>query len=118
MRSRSRALDGVDNALARIRNWLLLIAALGVVPRSASSSPAPCSRRCAASPAEDVTGTRDLARIEVTGRDELSRLASTFNTMLAALEDSSRAQRQLVSDASRAHTPAHQPAHEHRGAGP
>ena len=101
----ARPLDEVDSALARIRNWLLLIAALGVVFAAALGL---VVARAVLTPvrrltrtAEDVTETRDLSRrIEVTGRDELSRLASTFNTMLAALEDSSRAQRQLVSDAS------------------
>jgi len=101
----ARPLDEVDSALARIRNWLLLIAALGVVFAAALGL---VVARAVLTPvrrltrtAEDVTETRDLSRrIEVTGRDELSRLASTFNTMLAALEDSSRAQRRLVSDAS------------------
>jgi two-component system sensor histidine kinase MprB len=101
----ARPLDEVDSALARIRNWLLLIAALGVVFAAALGL---VVARAVLTPvrrltrtAEDVTETRDLSRrIDVTGRDELSRLASTFNTMLAALEDSSRAQRQLVSDAS------------------
>ena len=101
----ARPLDEVDSALARIRNWLLLIAALGVVFAAALGL---VVARAVLTPvrrltrtAEDVTETRDLSRrIEVTGRDELSRLASTFNTMLAALEDSARAQRRLVSDAS------------------
>jgi two-component system sensor histidine kinase MprB len=101
----ARPLDEVDSALARIRNWLLLIAALGVVFAAALGL---VVARAVLTPvrrltrtAEDVTETRDLSRrIEVTGRDELSRLAATFNTMLAALEDSSRAQRRLVSDAS------------------
>jgi two-component system sensor histidine kinase MprB len=101
----ARPLNEVDSALARIRNWLLLIAALGVVFAAALGL---VVARAVLTPvrrltrtAEDVTETRDLSRrIDVTGRDELSRLASTFNTMLAALEDSSRAQRQLVSDAS------------------
>jgi two-component system, OmpR family, sensor histidine kinase MprB len=101
----ARPLNEVDNALARIRNWLLLIAALGIVFAAllglavARAVLTPVRRLTRT--AEDVTETRDLSRrIDVTGRDELSRLASTFNTMLAALEDSSRAQRQLVSDAS------------------
>jgi two-component system, OmpR family, sensor histidine kinase MprB len=101
----ARPLDEVDAALARIRNWLLLIAALGIVLAAllglAVARAVLTPVRRLTSTAEDVTETRDLSRrIEVTGRDELSRLASTFNTMLAALEDSSRAQRQLVSDAS------------------
>jgi two-component system, OmpR family, sensor histidine kinase MprB len=101
----ARPLDEVDTAMARIRNWLFLIASLGVVTAAvlglavARTVLTPVRRLTRT--AEDVTETRDLSRrIEVTGRDELSRLASTFNTMLAALEDSSRAQRQLVSDAS------------------
>jgi two-component system, OmpR family, sensor histidine kinase MprB len=101
----ARPLDEVDNALGRIRNWLLLIASLGVVFAAALGL---VVARAVLTPvrrltrtAEEVSETRDLSRrIDVTGRDELSRLASTFNTMLAALEDSSRAQRQLVSDAS------------------
>jgi two-component system sensor histidine kinase MprB len=102
----ARPLDEVDHALARIRNWLLLIASLGVVFAAAlgflvaRAVLAPVRRLTRT--AEEVTETRDLSRrIEVDGsRDEVSRLASSFNTMLAALEDSSRAQRQLVSDAS------------------
>jgi two-component system, OmpR family, sensor histidine kinase MprB len=101
----ARPLDEVDHALARIRNWLLLIAAFGVVIAAALGL---LVARAVLTPirrltrtAEEVTETRDLSRrIEVDGRDEVSRLASSFNTMLAALEDSSRAQRQLVSDAS------------------
>jgi two-component system, OmpR family, sensor histidine kinase MprB len=104
----ARPLNEVDNALARIRKWLFVIAALGVVIAAAlglvvaRAVLAPVRRLTHT--AEEVTETRDLSRrIEVDGRgsrDELSRLASSFNTMLAALEDSSRAQRQLVSDAS------------------
>ena len=101
----ARPLDEVDSALARIRNWLLLIAALGIVIAAAlglvvaRAVLAPVRRLTRT--AEEVTETRDLSRrIDERGRDELSRLASSFNTMLAALDESSRAQRQLVSDAS------------------
>jgi two-component system, OmpR family, sensor histidine kinase MprB len=101
----SRPLDEVDNALARIRNWLLAVAlvgmaiaaALGLVVAHAVLTPV---RRLTAT-AEEVTETHDLSRrIEERGSDELSRLASSFNTMLGALETSARSQRQLVSDAS------------------
>jgi two-component system sensor histidine kinase MprB len=101
----SRPLDEVDNALARIRNWLLAVAlvgmaiaaALGTVVARAALAPV----RRLTKTAEDVTETRDLSRrIDERGHDELARLASSFNTMLAALEASARSQRQLVSDAS------------------
>ena len=101
----SRPLDEVDSALARIRNWLLLVAlvgtaiaaALGLVVARAVLAPV----RRLTTTAEEVTETHDLSRrIEERGSDELSRLASSFNTMLAALETSARSQRQLVSDAS------------------
>ncbi len=100
-----RPLDEVDSALARIRNWLLIVAivgmgiaaALGLLVARAVLAPVRRLTRTA----EQVTETRDLSqRIEESGRDELARLASSFNTMLAALEGSARSQRQLVSDAS------------------
>ena len=100
-----RPLDEVDSALARIRNWLLVVAvvgmgiaaALGLLVARAVLAPVRRLTRTA----EEVTETRDLSqRIEESGRDELARLASSFNTMLAALESSARSQRQLVSDAS------------------
>jgi two-component system sensor histidine kinase MprB len=101
----SRPLNEVDNALARIRTWLFVVAivgmgiaaALGLVVARAVLTPV----RRLTETAEEVTETRDLSRrIEERGRDELSRLASSFNTMLAALETSALSQRQLVSDAS------------------
>jgi two-component system sensor histidine kinase MprB len=101
----SRPLDEVDSALARIRNWLLVVAvvgmgiaaALGLVVARAALAPVRRLTRTA----EEVTETRDLSRrIDEEGRDELGRLATSFNTMLAALEASARSQRQLVSDAS------------------
>lgn len=101
----SRPLDEVDNALARIRRWLLVVAlvgmaiaaALGAVVARAALAPV----RRLTKTAEDVTETRDLSRrIDEQGTDELARLASSFNTMLAALEASAQSQRQLVSDAS------------------
>jgi two-component system sensor histidine kinase MprB len=101
----SRPLDEVDNALERIRRWLIIVAlvgvgiaaALGAVVARAALAPV---RRLTLT-AEEVTETRDLSRrIDERGSDELARLASSFNTMLAALEASARSQRQLVSDAS------------------
>ena len=100
-----RSLDEVDQALSRIRRFLIAIALVGVALAAglgllvARAVLAPVQRLTLA--AEDVSKTGDLSqRIHAEGKDELSRLASTFNTMLGALEDSARAQRQLVSDAS------------------
>ena len=101
----ARPLTEVDDALAQIRLYLLLVAvagigfaaAIGLVVSRAALTPV----RRLTETAETVTETGDLSqRIEVGGRDELSRLATSFNTMLAALEDSTRMQRQLVADAS------------------
>jgi two-component system sensor histidine kinase MprB len=97
--------DGIDNALSRLR-WLLVgVAALGIalaallgllVTRAVLR---PVQRLTRAT--EHVAATRDLSgRMDVSGRDELARLAGSFNTMLGALEDSVRAQQQLVADAS------------------
>jgi two-component system sensor histidine kinase MprB len=103
----SRPLTEVDDALARIRTLLVLVALAGVGLAAAlglvvaRTALAPVRRLTDA--AEHVTETKDLSRrIEGGGggRDELSRLAATFNAMLAALEEASRAQRQLVADAS------------------
>jgi two-component system, OmpR family, sensor histidine kinase MprB len=93
----SRPLDEVDSALARIRNWLLVVAVVGMGIAAALGL---VVARAALAPVRRLT-TRDLSqRIEEHGRDELARLATSFNTMLAALETSARSQRQLVSDAS------------------
>jgi two-component system sensor histidine kinase MprB len=101
----ARPLTEVDNALSRLRLFLILVvlsgaaiaAALGLVVSRAALAPV----KRLTQTAENVTETGDLSqRIEVGGSDELSRLATSFNTMLGALEDSTRAQRQLVADAS------------------
>jgi two-component system sensor histidine kinase MprB len=101
----ARPLTEVDDTLAQVRLYLLLIAGggitlaalLGLVVSGAALAPV----RKLTETAERVSETGDLSeRIEVEGRDELSRLAASFNAMLAALEDSNRAQRQLVADAS------------------
>jgi two-component system sensor histidine kinase MprB len=101
----ARPLTEVDESLARLRTFLILIAvsgigaaaALGLVVSRAALAPV----RRLTDTAERVTRTGDLSeRIDVGGRDELSRLATSFNSMLAALEESTRAQRQLVADAS------------------
>jgi two-component system, OmpR family, sensor histidine kinase MprB len=101
----ARPLTEVDDALARLRLFLVIVALAGiafagvlgaVVSRAALR---PVTRLTET--AETVTETGDLSqRIDVQGSDELSRLATSFNTMLAALEESTRAQRQLVADAS------------------
>jgi two-component system sensor histidine kinase MprB len=101
----ARDLSEVDDALGRIRNYLIVIALAGIavavglgllVSRAAV---APVTRLTEAT--ERVRETGDLTeRIDATGQDELSRLAASFNTMLGALEESARAQRQLVADAS------------------
>jgi two-component system sensor histidine kinase MprB len=100
-----RSLEEVDQALRRIRRWLIAIAlvgiglaaALGLAVARAVLAPVQRLTRTA----EEVSETRDLSRrIDASGSDELSRLATTFNTMLGALEDSAQAQRRLVSDAS------------------
>ena len=101
----ARSLTEVDDTLAQIRLYLLLVtgggitlaALLGLLVSGAALAPV----RKLTETAERVSETGDLSeRIEVEGRDELSRLAGSFNAMLAALEDSNRAQRQLVADAS------------------
>jgi two-component system sensor histidine kinase MprB len=101
----ARALTEVDDALARIRTFLILVAAAGIALAAAlgllvsRAALAPVRRLTKAT--ETVAETGDLSeRIDVTGTDELSRLAMRFNTMLAGLENSARAQRQLVADAS------------------
>jgi two-component system sensor histidine kinase MprB len=101
----ARPLSEVDDALGRIRTYLIVIALAGIavavglgllVSRAAV---APVTRLTEAT--ERVTETGDLSeRIDAGGQDELSRLAGSFNTMLGALEESARAQRQLVADAS------------------
>ncbi|HUF02041.1 MAG TPA: HAMP domain-containing sensor histidine kinase [Gaiellaceae bacterium] len=101
----ARPLTEVDDALARLRLFLVVVALAGIafaavlggiVSRAALR---PVTRLTETT--ETVTETGDLSqRIEVEGSDELSRLATSFNTMLAALEESTRAQRQLVADAS------------------
>jgi two-component system, OmpR family, sensor histidine kinase MprB len=101
----ARPLTEMNEALARIRLFLIIVAlsgigiaaAVGLVISRAALAPV----RRLTEAAERVTETGDLSeRIVVSGRDELSRLAASFNTMLAGLEDSTRAQRQLVADAS------------------
>jgi two-component system sensor histidine kinase MprB len=102
----ARPLTEVDHSLARIRLYLILIAAggiaiavgLGLAVSRAALAPV----RRLTDTTDRVTETGDLSeRIPVAGgQDELARLAGSFNTMLAALEESSRAQRQLVADAS------------------
>jgi two-component system sensor histidine kinase MprB len=100
-----RSLTEVDDSLARIKTFLIIIAfagiavAIGLGFLVSRAAVAPVTRLTEAT--ERVTETGDLSeRIDARGQDELSRLAGSFNTMLGALEDSARAQRQLVADAS------------------
>jgi two-component system, OmpR family, sensor histidine kinase MprB len=100
-----RSLDEVDDTLARLRTFLVLITlsgiglaiALGLIVSRAAVAPVARLTRAT----ERVTETGDLSeRIDARGQDELSRLAGSFNAMLGALEESTKAQRQLVADAS------------------
>ena len=101
----ARPLTETDQALHRLKFWLLVVTLAGVATAAAlglavaRAALAPVRRLTRTT--EHVTETRDLgSRIDARGSDELSRLATSFNTMLAALEESSEAQRQLVQDAS------------------
>jgi two-component system sensor histidine kinase MprB len=101
----ARPLTEVDQALGRIKLFLILIAVGGIAVAVGSgllvSRAALAPVRRLTRTTETVGETHDLSeRIDVRGRDELSRLASSFNTMLGALEESTRAQRQLIADAS------------------
>ena len=98
-------LTDIDNELAKIRLWLLLVAASGIglaalagfLVARATLSPL----RKLSETAERVRATRDLSqRIEVEGTDELADLARTFNAMLGSLDEAQQRQRQLVQDAS------------------
>jgi two-component system sensor histidine kinase MprB len=102
----ARPLTETDQALSRIRLYLILVglggvagaAALGLAVTRAAIAPV----RRLTTATEHVRETGDLgSRIEVgPRRDEVTRLAESFNAMLAALEESARSQRQLVQDAS------------------
>jgi two-component system, OmpR family, sensor histidine kinase MprB len=94
-----------DNELARIRLWLILVAAGGIglaaiagfLVAKATLRPL----RNLSEAAERVRATRDLSeRIAVEGTDEIGALASTFNAMLESLDEAAQRQRQLVQDAS------------------
>jgi two-component system sensor histidine kinase MprB len=101
----ARQVTEVDDALARLRLGLGLVALAGIALAAFLSR---LATRHAVRPvtqltetAEHVARTRDLSRrIDAEGGDELARLAGSFNTMLEALDSSQRAQRQLVADAS------------------
>ncbi len=98
-------LSTIDNELARIRLWLLLVSVGGVALASgagllvARTTLRPV--RELSETAERVRKTRDLSqRIDVDGTDELATLARTFNAMLESLDEAAQRQRQLVQDAS------------------
>ena len=99
------SLHAVDHELAKIRLWLILVAAGGIGIASAAgfvvARAALAPVRDLSETAERVRSTRDLSqRIRVAGSDELSRLAATFNGMLESLDEAARQQRRLVQDAS------------------
>ena len=98
-------LEPTENALSRIRFWILLVggiaigAAAALAAFVATAALRPIRRLTTA--AENVTATGDLTeRVDATGNDELGRLGRRFNAMLAALEESVGRQRRLVADAS------------------
>ncbi len=98
-------LSTIDNELARIRLWLLLVSVGGIALASvagllvARTTLRPV--RELSETAERVRKTRDLSqRIDVAGTDELATLARTFNAMLESLDEAAQRQRQLVQDAS------------------
>jgi len=98
-------LEPTENALHRIRFWILLIGGIGIAAAAAlaafvaTAALRPVRRLTAA--AETVAATGDLTeRVDVDGNDELGRLAVRFNAMLAALQESVGRQRRLVADAS------------------
>lgn len=98
-------LGPTENALHRIRFWILLIGGIGIAAAAAlaafvaTAALRPVRRLTAA--AETVAATGDLTeRVDVDGDDELGRLAVRFNAMLEALQESVGRQRRLVADAS------------------
>jgi two-component system, OmpR family, sensor histidine kinase MprB len=98
-------LGPTDRALHRIRFWIFLIGAAGILLAAAlaafvaAAALLPVRRLTKA--AESVAATGDLSeRVQPGGDDELGRLARRFNEMLAALEESVGKQRRLVADAS------------------
>jgi two-component system, OmpR family, sensor histidine kinase MprB len=98
-------LSTIDNELARIRLWLLLVSVGGIALASgagllvARTTLRPV--RELSETAERVRKTRDLSqRIEADGTDELATLARTFNAMLESLDEAAQRQRRLVQDAS------------------
>jgi two-component system sensor histidine kinase MprB len=101
----AREVTEIDDALARLRVGLGLVAIAGIALAAFLGR---LATRHAVRPvtqltetAEHVARTRDLSRrIDAEGGDELARLAGSFNTMLEALDGSQRAQRRLVADAS------------------
>jgi two-component system sensor histidine kinase MprB len=98
-------LTDIDNELAKIRLWLVLVAASGIGLAAAAGFLVTRATlrplRELSETAERVRATRDLTqRIEIEGTDELATLAHTFNAMLESLDDAQQRQRQLVQDAS------------------
>lgn len=96
--------ESVEDTLARLGFWLLLVSAAGVLGATlvgrliARSALRPVGDLTAA--AEDIARTQELsAAIDVTATGEIGRLATAFNAMLGALSRSRDEQRRLVEDA-------------------
>lgn len=100
----ARSLSETDDALAGVRNRLLLLGALTTVAAAAVGWF--LARRIArpieelADGAERVARTQELdSPFSAAGPDEVGRLAASLTSMLGALDRSRRQQRQLVADA-------------------
>ena len=100
----ARSLAETDEALAGVRNRLLL---LGLLTTVAAAAVGWLTARRIARPIEELAdGAERVARTQeldtpfaATGPDEVGRLAASLTSMLAALDRSRRQQRQLVADA-------------------
>lgn len=96
--------EDVEDSLARLGFWLLVVSAAGVLGATvvgraiARSALQPVDELSSA--AENVARTQELsAAIDVTASGEIGRLATSFNAMLTALSRSRDEQRRLVEDA-------------------
>jgi two-component system sensor histidine kinase MprB len=100
----ARSLAETDEALAGVRNRLLL---LGVLTTAAAAAVGWFTARRIAGPIEELAdGAERVARTQeldtpfsTAGPEEVGRLAASLTTMLGALDRSRRQQRQLVADA-------------------
>jgi two-component system sensor histidine kinase MprB len=97
--------QGIEDRLRSLGNYLLALAAFGVVVAAlfgwlaARAALVPLAETT--TDIEDVATTLDVShRMDEGSPDELGRLRRAFNRLLAALEGSQDAQRQLILDAS------------------